>query len=119
MGHLPWGHCPQLVQSNSPVRRPLAILSFPKAVDRFGTAGTFESKDMFRLALRGYTMRGFQSPEERAGLTLDEFQLKTSELALLYPMQCGLINPGIRCVTCESKHFHAATEGQQKWDKSC
>ena len=110
MGHLPWGHCLQLVQSNSPVQIPLAILSFPRAVDRFGTAGTFGSKDMFRLALREYTMRGFQFPEERAGLTLDGFQLNASELALLYPMQCGLINPGICCVTSESKHFHAATE---------
>ena len=111
MGHLPWGHCPQLVQSNSPVRIPLAILGFPRAVDRLGTAGTFESKDMFRLALRRYTMRGFQSPEERARLTLDEFQSNVPEVALLYPMQCGLVNPGICCVTSKSKHFHAATEG--------
>lgn len=111
MDHLPWGHCPQLVRSNSPVRTHLAILSFPKAVDIFGTAGTFGSMDMFRLALWEYTMTDFQFPEERAGLSLDEFQMKAAEVALLYPMQCGLINPGICCVTSESKHFHAATEG--------
>lgn len=111
MGHLPWGQGRQLVRSNSPVRKPLAILSCPKAVDRFGTADTFGSKDMFRLALREYRMRGFQSPEERAGLTLDESLIERSEVALLYPMQCGLVNPGVCCVTSQSKHFHAATKG--------
>ena len=111
MGHLRWGRCPPLERSNSPVRTHLAILSLPKAVGIFGTAGTFESKDMFRLALREYTMTDCQFPEERAGLSLDEFQMNAAEVALLYPMQCGLINPGICCVTSESKHFHAATEG--------
>ncbi len=111
MGHFPSGHCPELVQSNSPVRIRLAILSFPRAVDRFGTVDTFGLKDMFRLARREYMMRGFQFPEERAGSILDESQSKGPEVALLYPMQCGLVNPGIRCVTSQPKHFHAATEG--------
>ena len=99
------------MQSNSPARTLLAILSFPIAVDRFGTADTFGSKDTFRLVLRVYRMKGFQFPEERAELTSDEFQLNATGLALLYRMQCGLINPGICCITSESKHFHAATEG--------
>ena len=111
MGHCPWGHCPQPVQSNSLVRIRLAILSFPKAVDKFGTADTFESKDMFRLARREYMMKGFQFPEERAGLTLEEFQFNGPEVALLYRMQCGLVNPGICCVTSQPQYFHAATEG--------
>lgn len=111
MGHLPWDQDRHFAQSNSPVRIPLAILSFPKAVDMFGTAGTFGSKDVFRLALREYRMRGFQFPEERAVLRSDEFQLNAIELALLYPMQCGLLNPGVCCITSESKHLHAATEG--------
>ncbi len=111
MGHFPWGHCPQLEQSNSLARIRLAILSLPKAVDRFGTVGTFGPKDMFRLAQREYMMRGFQFPEERAGLTLEEFQFNGPEVALLYRMQCSLVNPGVCCVTSQPKHFHAATEG--------
>ena len=111
MGRRPWGHCPQLEQSNSLARIRLAILSFPKAVDRFGSVGTFESMDMFHLAPREYMMRGFQFPEERAGLTLEVFRSNSPEVALLYRMQCGLVYPGICCVTSQPKHFYAATEG--------